>query len=384
MTKPHVERILITLAIPTYNRLAKLKVLLGSIESQVGGTFFDCQLVICNSESTDGTFDYIEKMEPFGVVSKIIKSNSTLEPGAPRPANVYNLFRMIPADGGWVWIIGDDDYLVSPNCLLKIATAIRDNASPNLALIHPVQGRRSKGSGAVKRLNLLDGVNAIGFHELLGWLSSLILRADLIEPVLLSEFFDPIDYKSESGNLNRNKVLADCASAFRHSAQILKGCSMFDILIIDDYFADPQDADQTPETIARWSEESMSIRYMFVVDDIEYLLNLGIIDKGVSATFFRYLTYFFWDRYAHFVVTDVLNTGSLSDYSLAFMERIERIEKLLVNPFERYMYRSWKGGLFNSVEDIIKHRKYHLEKCQNLHTAFVVEPSRPFSFEVLQ
>ena len=54
------------LAVPTFNRLEKLKILLGSIESQVKSSSYHCRLVISNSESTDGTYDFVIGLKPFG------------------------------------------------------------------------------------------------------------------------------------------------------------------------------------------------------------------------------------------------------------------------------------------------------------------------------
>ena len=369
------------IAIPTYNRLEKLKILLKSLEAQIADDSFTCTLVISNSESTDGTFEFIEKLEPFGAIREIIKYNKYKLQHEPRPDNWGNLFRTIPNSDGWVWLLGDDDYLVSPNCLKHLAQIIKSNDCSNVDLLHLTQARRSKGTKKVLKSNLVDAANNIGFLELLGWMSSVVIRASIIERTYVCSFYD-LDYEHKNPDVPiHNSLLRDRHSAFRHSSHLLKACHESEILVVDDYFAEPQDEVQSSHSIERWREEGMGIRYMFVVDDVEYLFKSGRIKDRFTANFFRYHTQFLWDRFSQYVVAHLTQNGELDEYCLAFMERLLRIELLLRVPAELHLFRLWRSCFFNAVEDSVKARQQYLITCDKLDQMVRLSFKGVFSFD---
>lgn len=372
------------IAVPTYNRLEKLKILLKSLEAQLADDSFTCMLVISNSESIDGTFEFIEKLEPFGAIREIIKHNKRANPNEPRPDNWHALYETIPNNGGWVWLLGDDDYLVSPNSFKSLASIIKRYDSRSVKLIHLTQARRSKGSKLVSQLNLVDAVNSFGFLELLGWMSSIVARAEVIHDVTRVAFFDPGEDPSDIGPKSGNLILDTKWSAFRHSAQFLKLCCRDEIIIVDDYYAEPQDDAQTPDSIRRWEADGMGLRYMFVVDDVEYLRKKGLIRDRLSAVFFRYHTQFLWDRFTHYVVAHLVQAGELDDYCLAFMERLVRIELMLWQPSEIHLFRLWRTCFFNAVEDSVKARQRYLESCDKLDQLVRLSFKGVYSFDTFQ
>jgi len=372
------------LAIPTYNRLEKLKILLKSLEAQLADDSFTCTLVISNSESTDGTFEFIERLEPFGACREIIKHNKRANPNEPRPDNWNNLFRTIPPDGGWVWLMGDDDYLVSPSCLKGLAAIIKAHDSGKLTLIHLTQARRSKGSKRAIQLNLVDAANTFGFLELLGWMSSIVIRSDLIRPTFVDAFYDPKDEPTLVNQPSGNAVLDARFSAFRHSGHIMKTCMETEIVIVDDYFAEPQDEEQTQASKQRWQADAMGLRYMFVVDDVEYLYKKGLIKNRFTAIFFRYHHQFLWDRFTQYIVANLVQTGELDDFCLAFMERLVRIEMLLGQPSEIHLFRLWRTSFFNAVEDSLKARQRYLESCDKLDQLVRLSFKGVYSFDTFQ
>ena len=381
MNQPPIN---LLLAIPTYNRLEKLKILLKSFEAQLADDSFTCTLAISNSESTDGTFEFIEKLEPFDPIRKVIKYNKRANPDEPRPNNWNNLFQIIPPDGGWVWLMGDDDYLVSPSCLRGLAAIIKAHDRGKLALIHPTQARRSKGSKKAIQLNLVDAANTFGFLELLGWMSSIVIRSDLIPSTFLEGFFDTKDEPALVYESSGNAILDARSSAFRHSAQIMKTCVNEKILVIDDYFAEPQDEEQTQASISRWREESIGLRYMFVVDDVEYLVKKDIINTNITATFFRYHNQFLWDRFSQYIVAHLLQAGELDDYCLAFMQRLARVEILLGEPSEIHLFRLWRTCFFNAIEESLKSRQRYLESSNKLEQLVQLSFKGVYSFDTFQ
>ena len=61
MEKRKVQKLKLGIAIPTYNRLEKLKVLLNSIDNQILSKDLDLSLFISNIASTDGTSEFLEE-----------------------------------------------------------------------------------------------------------------------------------------------------------------------------------------------------------------------------------------------------------------------------------------------------------------------------------
>jgi len=103
--KEITSRILLTLAIPTFNRLDCLRLLVESVIHQIpsegilGEAF---ELLICNNASTDGTTDYIKELANIKGIRIIHHPENR---GAAN--NVIHCFEA--AAGKYVWIMGDDD-----------------------------------------------------------------------------------------------------------------------------------------------------------------------------------------------------------------------------------------------------------------------------------
>jgi len=370
------------LAVPTFNRLDKLKILLGSIESQVKSSSYHCRLVISNSESTDGTYDFVSGLKPFGPISEIVRYN-VMPDGSSRPDNWHNLGRIMPDSREWVWFLGDDDVLASPNCLEKLSSFIRSQDVAGVELFHLTQGRRSKGTRRMIRLNFSDALESFGLLELVGWMSSILIRADVLRRVLTEAFFDHDFLPSFDPHLE-NTPLAHKISAYRWSAHVVKECHNSEICIIDDYFADPQDESTTTETRQRWAEEMVALRYMFVIDDVEYLCSKGILRNRFSASFFRYHTGYLWDRFTHHVVNQLISQGELDSFCLALLARLVRIEALLANPAELHLFRLWRFGFFSAIEDALKQRQRYIETCSKLEEIVTLSFKGVYSFDTFQ
>jgi len=385
---PQVKLII---AIPTFNRLEKLKVLLNSISAQVPDATYTCSLAIANSYSTDGTYEYLESLHKVGCITDILKFNKRADEKSSYPIllnglpeNWNNLAYLIPDGDHWVWLMGDDDYLVSPNCLGRLASLVANSTGKDVDLIHLTQARRSTGSKKIIKEAAINAANTLGFLELLGWMSSLVVRGDVLKQAFLCLFYEERDDPALTAPSSLPQILRDKVSAFRQSSLILRRIVGSNVLIVDDYFAEPQDESQTAESIKRWQAERVSLRYMFVVDDIEYLRRTGVLNADVSAVFFRYHAQFIWDRFTQYVVTHLSYSGELDDYCLAFMERIARIEQLLSSPSEIHLYRLWRFCFFTAVEDAIKTRKRYLESCGKLEEMVHLGFRGVFKFDTLQ
>ncbi len=342
-----MSKIKIAIAIPTFDRLNKLKVAVEKIENQVIDDRFELYCVISNIASNDGTSEYLSQLKS-GTVKYVIWNKPDV--------NINNNWRRcaesIPNEIDWVWFHGDDDFITHSTVLQELIDVIIQYSTDKLSLIHACQARRSQNSGNIIRGNLFDLCNQIGYHEMLGWMSSIIIRREKFIPAIIQStqpYFDEIPI----AEFVKHKL-----SVYRHSASFLEFCAKDDALFIDSSWIEPQDAEQTPESIARWASDNHGERYLFVIDDLLDLYERGVLEKKCSFIFFRYLTYSFWDRYAIYISASVLEAGFLTDSIKEHLIRVRRISELLESDRDVKLFLQWFIGFNNQL---IMYERIHRE-----------------------
>lgn len=330
----------ILFAIPTYNRVERLKVLVGSILAQeFNRAEVELYCAISNSCSTDDTSDYINSLQS-DKVKLLIHNQVEHENGRVKYVNgkdnFLHLANLIPRDVNWVWFMGDDDYLIDKNAISILSAVIRDQDDLELKLVHACQARRSCRTGQIIKGTLFDLCNGMGFHEVLGWMSSLIVDRDLFVSAMTGDSFR----RSES--------------AYAHSAALLEVCHQYNALFIDAAWVEPQDERQTQESIERWQKDNMGERYFYVVDDLVSLYERKVLTKKCSTIFFRYLTYSFWDRYICYLIGDAANSKQISQRALEHWNRVLKTADMLEDPAQQKIYRICVKSVFSEVEGYMK------------------------------
>ena len=280
-----MNKIKLAIAIPTYNRLENLKVLLNSIDNQIFCKDLELSLFISNIASTDGTSEFLEKESQKRSNLKIYNKpeNQFIRP------NIFYLNKIISPDIQWVWFMGDDDKLSEENSLQKIFECLKENYINDLDFVCVCEKKRSKNTSKIYIDKVFNLCNRFGYHEMLGWISSIILKGQTFKKV-----FDDF---AQSVKTQYNNIEDSITSAYPHSASILKYSHDKKGLFYDIGLVEAQDESQTEETQKRWLEENMIWRYFHVIDDIENLINLKILKpQSLSLSFFRYQTYYLWDH----------------------------------------------------------------------------------------
>lgn len=342
----------IAVAIPTFNRLEKLKNAIASIEGQD----FDADQVevlccLSNSASYDGTTDYIDSLRD-GKIRFVFNNNVILSrEEADKESGIINFMRLsdiVPREVDWVWFMGDDDHLVSNDAISSLVAILDQACDGRLSICHISQARRSRGSGKVIRGNLLQLCNRLGFHEMLGWMSSLVIRCDVFKEFMA---------------VNKQHYPQ---SAYGHSAALLELGVDHDALFIDSRWVETQDDRQTEESIKRWAAMNVGERYFYVVDGVLSQFERGIIGRKLHPTFYRYHTYSLWDRYAAFLIGRALNSGVLTEADWAHWERIRKIADTLDDPVFAKLYLAWHGSLSKQVVDVLKMQKVLLDAKREL------------------
>ena len=330
------------IALPTYNRLDYLKRALESIEQQNIPEYVCLSVIISNIGSTDGTYEFLEQInssKSSGSGINYVITNKQPQPDDDTSCvkNFESLGLTIPDQVDWVWFLGDDDYLLQKNSVSIVTQVIKDHAEKDLKLVHACQGRRSQSSGKVVIGTTLGLCNTIGYHELLGWISSLVMCRTLATEVLTN-------CGKNSENIHQNHDDGHIlSSAYPHSAAILRSIHAQNAAFIDFPLAEPQDQNQTAQSMERWAEENMGERYFFVIDDLERIQTECGLGK-FSRQFFRYLTYHFWDIYISHQIKQVLNPNVSPEQKQdetvlknreANWQRLGKLQHMLADTFDQ-------------------------------------------------
>lgn len=319
----------ITVAIPTFNRVEKLKKCLDSVLSQSLDRDIELSIAISNTASSDGTYAFLSSLE-----SQDEKYFITNKIGTDTHCNNGSLGTTIPAHTDWVWLMGDDDYLSSPHSISIIHEIISTTQIPNLSFIHACQERRSARSQNMYQNSVLKLCEEFGYHEMLGWFSSIITRREIMTQALI--------------NLqNRIQEKQWDISAFGHSAELLKLLHDKPGAFVDYPLVEPQDDQMTEESVERWKIENTAMRYFYVVDDLIEMQEQGLFEGSLPSTFFRYHTYNFWDRLISQQLSMLASSKSISgeirikalvEQSTANWDRIHKLVKMIKEPqIQKYL-----------------------------------------------
>jgi glycosyltransferase involved in cell wall biosynthesis len=366
------KKLKIAVAIPTYNRLEKLKFALSKIEKQEIDGRFELFCVISNIASTDGTTEFLNQLS---------HKNFQYVIWNQQEENIYLNWRRcseaVPDDIDWVWFHGDDDFLTNNQVIKGLVNIIEEKACLETSLIHICQARRSRQTGRIIKDNLFNLCNQLGYHEILGWMSSLVVR--------YNQFKCAVDWSTHpyEGHFDPKDSLKFKFSAYRHSAGLLRVCNQDYALFVDKPWIEPQDEQQTEESIARWAESYHGDRYFYVIDDLLAMYDEGILHKKCRLNFFRYLYYSFWDRYATFLIKELVENGSLTERNKDHLTSLHKISELLENPREHKMFLQWYTRLCTQIIQYEKLQNETVQLQNQLTAQFNLANTHTYSLQIL-
>lgn len=129
-----MEKIL-TICIPTYNRSKCIVEQLRRLSTLSGETKGQIEIFVSDNCSTDDTKEQVLKLKEDGIVDFVYNRNPK---NLGMDGNFVTCFRY--ATTKYVWVLGDDDYIVTHN-LEKLVAYLSDNKDRDYGLIHiRVQG----------------------------------------------------------------------------------------------------------------------------------------------------------------------------------------------------------------------------------------------------
>ena len=106
----------LTIAIPTYNRLEKLKICLKRLMEQK--KIEQIEIIVSDNDSTDGTGEYMTELVKKAENIHYYRNTENVGPDK----NFLNCFDK--AVGEYVLLLGDDDFLLPMACLLYTSDSI--------------------------------------------------------------------------------------------------------------------------------------------------------------------------------------------------------------------------------------------------------------------
>jgi len=358
----------IAIVIPTYNRLGHLKKLIDSIESQILPNDVKLFCVISNSCSTDGTAQFLIDKERAqsqkGSIEFIVQNQGSGITYVPAKENQKKVVNLVPNQVEWTWMIGDDDYLTSNDVILKLTTFIKNS---DLDFIHSCQARRSTNTNAAHYGTLFELCNFIGFHEMLGWISSIIMKTSTYKAAFNSFLYE------------------NSLSAYSHSAAILGEAANLKGVFLDTSWIDPQEIEQTKDTLETWQKENVVERYFYVVDDLVFLKERGLLPNKLNSIFFRYLDITLVERYINYVLIELVSNKKLSESTSDHWRRIERISFLLGDTLESKEFLVRYKSLTANLDNFINLQKLHEHAQQALFDVYnnIALVSQPYPFTIL-
>jgi len=313
----------IVIAIPTFNRCEKLKRNIESIDKQIIPDGVELSLAISNSASTDNTQQFLTELSAHRDNTFLFNQQTEWTGG-----NYGYLESVIPEQTDWVWYMGDDDYFPEKTSIASMCEFLKKNDSDqDFIFVHACQAQRSRSSGQVFKADVLDLCNEFGYIEMLGWISSIVMRAKPFKNALRK-----IDKRVQVARTE--PPLGNSQSAFFHSSYFLEEIYHKKGAFIDLPFIEPQDESMTEETRQRWQNENMGERYIYVVDDLIRLREMGLPLTNLPSQFFKYHKYHLWDRFISFQISAAIEIAQKNDpkltniYKQRFLQNWRRIETM--------------------------------------------------------
>jgi len=346
----------LAIAIPTFNRLTYLQKNIDILLNQKIDSNIKISICISNTASTDETYDYLKKLCKSQSSVKIC--NKKYE---NQLLNLEGLASIIPNDADWIWYLGDDDMLTSMNAINKIIEIIKKN---DIEFLHITQQRRSYRNGKFLIDTIENLCNFFGYLEVLGWISSLIVKKDIFLKCILETH-------------SRAQKDWDTFSAFNHSYYFYKELYKRKCAIYDGGLVDPQDLKQTDQSIERWKKDNIPEKYLYIALDIINLKKSGFLPQSTKHNFFRYQNINIWDRWIIYLVNETIRSDISDNIKLGnlFLKKFDFFWNLLINFSEVIDDEVSKKILINNFKTVMGICiKYLFEKNnRSIYQPFLVD-----------
>lgn len=238
----------------------------------------DEKIIISDHGSTDDTEDIITRLceeYPFIERRYCIRGE--------KPDFSHNFkFAFGQSETEWTWTFGDDDLLL-PEALPTVRALC---ASGRADFFHLAEEGRSTHTNQAIPGALLSLCNILGWIDMTGFITGNVVRTEYLKTAVNSPSWDIYARSAFPQALALLEVLADRPAAF-----------------IDGKFISPQEVD-SPKTLEHWATQGIAQRYHLVIDGLDDMVSRGTIPRTLKNPFFRYHSYYLWDRFIGHMIND--------------------------------------------------------------------------------
>ena len=258
----------------------------------------------------------------------------------------------------YLWLQGDDDAICDIAAYDKLTAAIEACEAHPPCIVHCCQGQRAlPGDTRIIEGNTEDLCNTYGWHDLLGWISSLVMSSDTVERMLSSPHSE-----------------MQPPSSYWHAEALLEAGYGHSMLILTEGLIVTQDERQTPECVERWAKTNVGPRYWHIIPGLSSLKERGVITKPLTLGFFRYLTYSFWDRFALELLQRACSSKTPAEVIETHLSMLGYMGDLLGYREDAKLYKTWLDGFRSDLQAVRRTHELVLQRMESYQ-----QPSYSFS-----
>ena len=272
----------LTIVIPTWNRKPLVSVAIDSICSQIGDK--SVEVYVSDHGSTDGTFEMLK--EKHWPMLRLFVCGRIEQPDFSD--NFQFSFGL--AESEWTWTFGDDDFMI-PGALERVLPLLTKERS----FLHVGEAARSRSTLELREGSLIDLCNDLGFLDITGFITGNIVRTEKLKEAVNSENW--AEYAK---------------TAFPQSLSLLEACGNDNSAFFDCAVVEAQDRNlsgplrQEDDRGQRWARTNIGARYSYIIPLVQKALDKLNYKKPLKPSFWRYQSYYLWDRF----INDTVNTYS--------------------------------------------------------------------------
>ncbi len=325
----------ILVAIPTWNRANYLDKAIQAIATARSASQ-DCQVELfvsdnCSSDHTAEVMSRWQEQASWIHYRRWEEHIATWGPGILQRA-----FLGSGLTYDYLWLQGDDDAICDKAAYDKLTAAIEACVEHPPSIVHCCgAGRALPGDTRIIEGNTEDLCNIYGWHDLLGWISSLVISRDTVERMWASPHSE-----------------MKPPSSYWHAEVLLEAGYGKSMLILAEGLIVTQDESQTPECVERWAKANVGPRYWHIIPGLSRLKERGVITKPLTLGFFRYLTYSFWDRFAVELLQRACSPDTPAELIETHLAMLGYLGDLLGYREDAKLYKTWLEGLRSDLQAI--------------------------------
>ena len=308
---------MLTIAIPSYNRLKYLKANLDAALALNCPRQLDIRFRVSAASSNDGTIEYLRETASHDKRLDYFKGLST----RTRWNWIY-LGQTIPRETEWVWLFGDDDIFCDRDALHVLYDFLKRAEETKAAMISIPQAKRISNTDHVEIETLANLSGKYGIHEIFGWMTSIILKREL--------YLNLID----TMRVRFRRIYTDTGlrkarlSPFFHTLTLLEQNSNAITMLVFKKIVDEQALTIESNAHKKASREREHLRDRLPFTFSDFKKTLDSIEASNEIIFFRYVNKTFLDLYINIIAENILEKRNPTLTLLQLNELDYLIEKV--------------------------------------------------------